>query len=526
MHPIVASIRRWFRDPVFLLALAAGLVAFAVQSGETGSADTQHRLQSAHAMWTAEPPVFPNEYPEFGVHGRGGKLQSWYGMGQSLLMLPADVIGTFLEKLPVFAAYNGNDPSVRDIFVSYTISILVTVLTALVCFRFLTQLTFATKEAVAGVLALLLLTTHLHYTQNMMENNYIFLLTLTGFSYQYEWLSTGSRRALLIGCGALGLNLLTRLTTGLDLVAGALFIVLVLWFDGIRGRELWLRCRSYLAIAFPVYLFFGLIDRVYQYYRFGSFFNTYVSVVARETLKRNPTWPSTYPFETPFHVGFFGALFKPEKSIFLFDPLLILMILLSATAWKRFSPAIKAYTLTGFLLLLAYICFYAKYTVWSGDFAWGDRYVSTAVEVAVLLAVPLLLRGGKQRSTMMRTVGWALIAISAVIQAASLAFWLPLEIYQMETLGHPTFVIALRLENIAAFAAGKMDAWGLNNRAMTEDPWDYVHITAWNFLPFQLQRAGFAPGWAVKLAFAAWAASLAGLAAVLWRLRKALAQRA
>jgi hypothetical protein len=526
MHPIVASIRRWFRDPVFLLALAAGLVAFAVQSGETGSADTQHRLQSAHAMWTAEPPVFPNEYPEFGVHGRGGKLQSWYGMGQSLLMLPADVIGTFLEKLPVFAAYNGNDPSVRDIFVSYTISILVTVLTALVCFRILTQLTFATKEAVAGVLALLLLTTHLHYTQNMMENNYIFLLTLTGFSYQYEWLSTGSRRALLIGCGALGLNLLTRLTTGLDLVAGALFIVLVLWFDGIRGRELWLRCRSYLAIAFPVYLFFGLIDRVYQYYRFGSFFNTYVSVVARETLKRNPTWPSTYPFETPFHVGFFGALFKPEKSIFLFDPLLILMILLSATAWKRFSPAIKAYTLTGFLLLLAYICFYAKYTVWSGDFAWGDRYVSTAVEVAVLLAVPLLLRGGKQRSTMMRTVGWALIAISAVIQAASLAFWLPLEIYQMETLGHPTFVIALRLENIAAFAAGKMDAWGLNNRAMTEDPWDYVHITAWNFLPFQLQRAGFAPGWAVKLAFAAWAASLAGLAAVLWRLRKALAQRA
>ena len=31
-----------------------------------------------------------------------------------------------------------------------------------------------------GVLALLLATTHLHYTQNMMENNYIFLLTLAG----------------------------------------------------------------------------------------------------------------------------------------------------------------------------------------------------------------------------------------------------------------------------------------------------------------------------------------------------------
>lgn len=526
MHSIVASFGRYFRDPVFLLALAAGLVAFAVQSGDLGSADTQHRLQSAHAMWTAEPPVFANEYPEFGVHGRGGKLQSWYGIGQSLLLLPADVIGTRLEMLAVFADYDGNDPSVRDIFVSYSVNILVTVLTALVCFRFLTQLNFATRHAVAGALALLLLTTHLHYTQNMMENNYIFLLTLTGFSYQYEWLSTGSRRALLIGCGALGLNLLTRLTTGLDLLAAALFIVLVLWFQGMRGRALGLRCRSYIAIAFPVYLFFGLIDRVYQFYRFGSFFNTYVSVVARETLKRNPNWPATYPFETPFHIGFLGALFTPEKSIFLFDPLLILMILLAAAAWKEFSPAVKAYTVTGSLLLAAYIGFYAKYTVWSGDSAWGDRYVSTAAELAALLAVPLLLRDRNLRSRAVWIVGLMLIAISAVIQAASLAFWLPLEIYQMVTLGHPTFVIALRLENIVAFAAGKMDAWGLNNHAMTQDRWDYIHITSWNFLPFQLQRAGSAPAWVVKLAFAVWAASLMALAAVLWRLRKVLARGA
>ena len=47
----------------------------------------------------------------------------------------------------------------------------------------------------------------------------------------------------------------------------------------------------------------------------------------------------------------------------------------------------------------------------------------------------------------------------------------------METLGHPTFVIALRFKNIVAFALGKMDAWGLNTEAMHWDDWDYVHIT-------------------------------------------------
>jgi len=81
-------------------------------------------------------------------------------------------------------------------------------------------------------------------------------------------------------------------------------------------------------------------------------------------------------------------------------------------------------------------------------------------------------------------------------------------------------VIALRFKNIAAFALGKMDAWGLTNDSMTYDPWDYVHITTWNFLPFLLRRVGVAPRWVVDVAFAVWGAGIAALALVsgrLWR---------
>jgi hypothetical protein len=511
-------LRRWFSDPVFLLAIAAGLIAFVVQSGELGTADTQHREQSAHAFWTSEPPVFPNEYPEFAVHGRDGKLQSWYGMGQSLLMLPADILGSHVERMPAFARYDGTDPTVRNIIVSYSTNILITVLTALLCFRFQRQLNFSVKQSVAGVLALQVATTHLHYTQNMMENNYIFLLTLAGFSYQYEWLQNGSRRALLIGSVAFGLNLLTRLTTGLDLLAGGLFLLLVLWFEKTSARNLWSRCKVYFLTAAPVYVFFGLIDRVYQYYRFGSFVNTYVSVVAREARQRNPSLPIAYPFEKPFHEGFLGALFAPEKSIFLFDPLLILMIVVTVVAWKRFGPPVRAYVITAYLLLLAYIGFYARYTVWSGDFAWGDRYVSTTVELAALLAIPLLLRYRRRNGTWVWALGVTLLAVSFVIQIASLCFWLPLEIYQMESLGHPTFVILWRFKNIAGFALGRM----YDNFAMHWDPWDYVHITTWNFLPFLLRRVGVAPAWVVRIAIVLWTAGLAATAAVLWRLKTVL----
>jgi hypothetical protein len=522
---MTSRVGRWLHDPLFLLCLAAGLLAFVVQSGELGTSDTTHRLQATHWLWTSEPQVFPNEYPEFGLHGRGGRLYSWYGIGQSLLMLPADLVGTWIAHWGIFSGY-GEDPAVRSIVVTYSTNILVNVLTALVSFRWLRQFRFSVRESVLGVLALLFCTTHLHYTQNMTENNYIMLLTLAGFSFQYEWLRSGNKRALFLGCFALGLNLLTRLTTGLDLVAAGVFLLLVLWLEGVRRRKLWQRFLAYCKIAAPVYAFFFLVDRLYQFYRFGSFTNNYLSVFGKEQRFIDPTLPANFPWSNPFHAGFLDALFKPEKSIFLFDPLLVLAIVLLVVLWKRVPSEVRAYSAVSLLLVLGYISFYARYYAWAGDFAWGDRYVSTPVEMVALLAVPLLLRHRPEMSAWIWRGGIVVIAASLMIQLASLAFWLPLEIYQMETLGHPTFVIGLRFENIAAFAMNKMQVWGLDTEAMHWDAWDYVHITTWNFLPFLLRRVGIAPDWVVKIAFMIWGAMTAALTWVLWRLRTVIRRHA
>src|SRR5215472_7163236 len=350
-------------NPVFWLAVCAGLLAFSVQSGELGSADTMYRLQTTHSFWTSEPPVFPNQYPEFGVHGREGKLYDWYGIGQPLLMLPFDIVGTGIARLPLFADYGDTDPTVRNIFVAYTVNILVNTSTALVCYRLLVLLGFDMAQAIAGVLGLLFCTTHLHYTQNMMENNYIQLLTLVGFTYQYEWLRIGRRRSLLIGSTALGLNLLTRLTTGLDLLAAGVFLLLVLVFERVSARVVWQRFLEYAKVAAPIYALFLVADRVYQFYRFGSFLNTYVSVVAKEYHQLDPTLAANYPWETPFHVGFLGPLRAPEKSMFLFDPLLVLTVLIVVRAWRSISPWIKEYILAAVVHLLAYISSYARYTI-------------------------------------------------------------------------------------------------------------------------------------------------------------------
>ena len=521
---MTSALRGWLCDPLFLLCLTAGLLAFVVQSGELGTADTSHRLQTTHWLWTSEPQVFPYEYPEFGLHGRGGHLYSWYGIGQSLLMLPFDLVGTWVSRWPAFAGTRTIPRSAASSSATASTS-WSTFSPPWLAFRFLGRFDLALKESASGVLALLFCTTHLHYTQNMMENNYIMLLTLTGFCYQYQWLRTDSRRALFVGSCAFGLNLLTRLTTGLDLIAGGLFVLLTLCFDRAQTEKqgnqgLWRRLIAYCKIAAPVYLFFLVVDRLYQFYRFGSLTNTYVSIFAREQRQMDPTLPQNFPWSTPFHSGVLGPLFQPEKSIFLFDPLLVLAIFLVPFLWKRLSPEVRAYGLTSFFLLGMYICFYAKYTYWAGDFAWGDRYVSTSVELVALLAVPLLMRYRDVLGRNIYRAGWLVVLVSLMIQAASLAFWLPLEIYQMETLGHPTYVIGLRFKNILAFALGKMDAWGLANESMTQDPWDYVHITTWNFLPFLLRRVGVASTRAVDSAFAIWLLATAALGSALFQLRR------
>ena len=511
--------------PLSLLLLVTALFTFLIQSGELGTSDTTHRLQVAHSLWTGQPQVFPEEYPEFGLHGRNGRLYAWYGIGQSLLMFPADLVGSAAAHLPLWRSYvrSGEDPAIRSIVVSISTNILISVLTAFAAFRLLRLFGFSTGESVVGVLGLLCATTHLHYAQNMTENNYILLLTLTGFALQYKWLTTGDRHTLWWGSASLGLNLLTRLTTVLDILGVGCFLLLAAFFVRNDRSSLASRpseaadtlapvgtVRVYLLKALPIYFLFFLIDRIYQYVRFGSWTNTYVDVFAQEQRQMNPTLPANFPFNGTWihggiHSGLLGPFFAPEKTVFLFDPMFPLMLLLTAFLWRRLTPAIRAFLAATFVLLALYVVFYARYYWWAGDFAWGDRYISSAVELTTLLALPLLLR---YRQVLGRTV-WRLAVIvtaaSVAIQCASLAFWLPLEIYQMDTLGHPTFVVFLRFKNIAAFALGKREAWGLNTPSMFADPWDAAHITAWNFLPSLLRHVGVAPLWAVDLLYAVWA---------------------
>jgi hypothetical protein len=509
--------------PALLVGLLAVLTALAIAPGDLGSADTLRRLQTTRSFWTAEPAVMPGD---LSLVGRNGKLYYWYGIGQSLAMLPADIVsrGTikFISRFREPPWWLVGEYTV----VSVITSTLVCVLAVLMCFRLLRRLNFSENQSTAGAATLLFGTTFLHYTQNMQENNLLLLLTLTGFYFQYDWLKTGSTRSLIWGAMALGANLLTRLTTGIDLLAGAFFIGLCLWLGKDDGHAMWNRMVEYGRICLPCYVGFFFLDRLYQYERFGSPLNTYLDIFGRQFAGKYPsTIAPGWPWSTPFVEGFLGPLTTLEKSMFLYDPLIVLTIILVVYLGRRLSTDLKALAIVLAGLLLAYIAFYARFYDWSGNSAWGDRYITTPVEMLALISVPLLMRYRDALKPWVRGFGRAVVIVSVAIQISSLFFWHPLEQRQAShpsMAGHHTFQIGLRFKNIAALVAGTTDKWGLTDHSALLDGSAPVN-TPYIFPALAMHR-GVTSGWKLTILWVAWCCLLLTVVGLLVFLRIRLRQ--
>ena len=509
--------RAWLRvasKPAWVLGLIAVAVSILVQPGEMESIDTTRRLQATHSFWTDVPAVLPADYPSFGLIGRGGRIYPWYGVGQSLLMLPSDIVITSAIKLmPGYGKRKDSGTGLRILFVSTVTSTLVCVAGVLTAFQFLALFGFSVGQRIAGALTLLLATTFLHYTQNLMENDLMTLLTLVGFTFQFKWLRSGSARMLFYGSTALGANVLVRLTTAMDALACAVFLAAVLLLEKAPGQQLRRRLVQFCQIALPVYTLFFLLDRLYHFLRFGSFFDTYLSIEDVQWRALYPGLPQTFPFNTPFWVGFWGPLLSPEKSFLEFEPLSALTLLLTVSMWRRFSVPIRAFILSNALALLGYIIFYARFFAWNSDSAWGDRYITTPLHLLGLITVPLLMQYWPLLRPAVRRAGVGIAGAAVVVQALSLVLWIATEVNQyrawsgwrgwetwpQSTSRTPVFVLGLRIKNIVAIATGNMDKWGLrvpiNGLPHTETPY---------FMPFLLRAENLAPHWLCSLLVAGW----------------------
>ncbi|HLH00004.1 MAG TPA: glycosyltransferase 87 family protein [Bryobacteraceae bacterium] len=434
--------------------------------GNLGTVDTVRRLQVTRWIWRGEPPVRPDD-PGAGVVGRNGVRHPPYGIGQSLVMLPFDifanaVIGPVLKRFNLDAS---RQAQIVELALAFLMQSFLTACALLLAYELLRTLRFSTGTSATGALALLFATTVLQYVQCAQENLLLLALALaTLYAVRRYVGDPGIQWAAAAGLAS-SLALLTRLTSVLE--TGVL---------GIYALACTSQRKRFLAgFAAPIAAAL-LFDRWYQYYRFGEIFSTYTGIVERQF--RPAGAPEKFLFSYPFWKGFLGALFSPDKSVLLFDPLLALSLVLVAWNWRALERQLRLLLGALVLLLGMYLTFYAKYYFFGGGVAWGDRYVLLPVQLFCLFAVPLLLASPRPLPQSLRRGLWTFVIASVVIQASSTIIAANLEVMQRER-GYPGGAIWNRAINLIQISTGR------------EDPQRFAGIPVeWRtlyYFPFQLR---------------------------------------
>jgi hypothetical protein len=489
---------------LFVLGLLTG---FAVEDGDISSIDSARRLQVTHSLWTSEPPVKVGDYPEFGIVGRDGEIHAWYGIGQSLVMLPADFIGSLLvgQTTPEPASLAGR---IKHAFVVYATFPLLTAGCVVLGYAVLLQLGLGLKASALGAMGMLFGTTLLQWTQVNQENNLTLLYFLGTLVACLRWLATGRLGYMaLAGCTA-GLALLTRLPTVFETAAIGLLVLVLLFMPRAGQTLVAARARSHWMLAPGVFVtvlaVFIAAERAYQWWRFRSWTNTYVGVHEQQ----NPSWYAGGEWGQ----GVWTLLFSPHDSVLWMDPGILLFAVILVFFFDRIPEGIKALAICLALLLSVLIAFYAPYPWPGGASGWGSRYTTTPSIVLGLLGFGLMAYFWKVSSAGLKAAGLALTAYALLAQIGSLLHWSNLEQIQWEGWGETTFLVGQRWINSLSlvsghFAENQLMVPGLSERLLRP-----------NFMPFHV-RAELGSSFG-NLALAGWLLLLVALAAwvvVIWR---------
>jgi hypothetical protein len=164
--------------------------------------------------------------------------------------------------------------------------------------------------------------------------------------------------------------------------------------------------------------------------------------------------------------------------VFLFDPLLVVLILVAAWKWRGIHASVRVAIAWLAVLFLLYSTAYASYNDFGGDVAWGHRFVTLPVQLLALFAVPLLLTFTGSLPAFVRGIAWALVFSAIVLQAASTMLAPNVEVTQRE-MGDDHGVIVNRAINLAQMATDREDA---SRFAGIPKEWRSLY-----YFPFQLR---------------------------------------
>jgi hypothetical protein len=185
-------------------------------------------------------------------------------------------------------------------------------------------------------------------------------------------------------------------------IAGAFLLVVWAWR---REPRTLLRLLGGATLGFVPWIALMLL---YNWARYGS------------PTSIGPAGPS---FMAKTWIGLFGLFFSPGKSLFLYAPPLLLTVFALPAAWRRCRDLLLVIALT--VGPIVYVS--ASVLFWSGDYAWGPRYLVFAVPVLLLPGVivfdeKLQAARGWSRQALRGLLG-TLLALGIFVQVLGSAFY-------------------------------------------------------------------------------------------------------
>ena len=318
--------------------------------------------------------------------GQSGQEQfSKYGIGMSLLAIPFYVLGK------IFSFFLGIEEYYTTLFSVSMINALLTALSSVVLFR-LCRDRFNWTDANSLVLTLGfgLSTMSWAYSEGFMSEpaTTLFLLCAVYFLTHPE--NVWQNRIL---CGTfLGLALLYRLSAGITL-PGFFIYQIMLWKD-VPDKSLRSRISELLQMGLPILLFLCLIF-IYNYLRYQNIFETGYEK----------------GFVPDFWTGLLGNLFSPGKSVFLYNP----VIIMGCLAFPRFFKSHPRYFYFFSWIIFSNLFLYSFWVGWHGGWAWGPRMM-TPVLPYLVLPVGFWLVNGSQHT---KKFVYGLMALGMVLQISS-----------------------------------------------------------------------------------------------------------
>ena len=304
--------------------------------------------------------------PHFGAMGRGGHYFAKYGIGLSLLAVPFVAIGDLVSVVA------GDQTKLEGFFAA---SLVPLIMGLLACSLFRTTRRLGAGSCWAAVIATgsAFGTYALPYGKDFFSEP----LTTLAIVLSIEFL-VNDRYELA------GFALAMAVTTRPESVVLVAVLPIIVWvFRGFRHAFVY---GAVAAIG-------AVVDAIYNEYRFGS------------VLK---TGYGSEGFTTPFIRGAVELFFSPVKSLLLFAPFVILVVLGAKRLWaaERFVVVLILANLSTFFVLSA------TWHSWQGGWSWGPRLLLPGVIPTMLLLSPL--------NTKERRVGICLFVAGFVISASTI----------------------------------------------------------------------------------------------------------